>query len=207
MVRKCLCRAVALQERRRAGRTIRLGRFAPSLMASHRRACCGRAGSFQPHQFFGRPVFYFGLAERPVDGGIMITASHNPSPYNGMKLFSHEHAQQQWASVDYRKNMSIIGLVQRGGFQEIVAIGSYADEGTGRAEVAFVVREDFQGLGVTSHMLPLLEVIAKENKFQGFVATVLKENRAMMRVFKKRYPNAIVDTSSALDNTIIMDFT
>ena len=70
-----------------------------------------------------------------------------------------------------------------------------------------MVREDFQGLGVTSHMLPLLEVIAKENKFQGFVATVLKENRAMMRVFKKRYPNAIVDTSSALDNTIIMDFT
>ena len=122
------------------------------------------------------------------------------------KLFSHEHAQQQWASVDYHKNMSIIGLVQSGGFQEIVAIGTYADEGTGRAEVAFVVREDFQGLGVTSMMLPLLESIARENHFRGFVATVLKDNRAMMRVFLKRYPNAIVDTSSDLDNTIVMDF-
>ena len=100
----------------------------------------------------------------------------------------------------------IIGLVQRGGFQEIVAIGSYADEGTGRAEVAFVVREDFQGMGVTSHMLPLLESIAKENGFHGFVATVLKENKSMMRVFKKRYPNAKVDMSGGLDNTIIMDF-
>lgn len=123
-----------------------------------------------------------------------------------MKLFSHEHAQQQWASVDYRKNMSIIGLVQRGGFQEIVAIGSYADEGTGRAEVAFVVREDFQGMGVTSHMLPLLESIARENGFSGFVATVLKENRSMLRVFKKRYPNAKVDVGGGIDNTIIMDF-
>jgi len=103
--------------------------------------------------------------------------------------------------------MSIIGLVQSGGFQEIVAIGTYADEGdTGRAEVAFVVREDFQGLGVTSLMLPLLESIAKENKFRGFVATVLKGNRAMMRVFLKRYPDAKVDTSSGLDNTIVMDF-
>mgnify|MGYP001156523365 CR=1 FL=1 len=123
-----------------------------------------------------------------------------------MKLFSHEHAQQQWASVDYRKNMSIIGLIQRAGFQEIVAIGSYADEGTGRAEVAFVVREDFQGMGVSSHMLPLLERIARENGFHGFVATVLKENKSMMRVFKKRYPNAKVDMGGGIDNTIIMDF-
>ena len=123
-----------------------------------------------------------------------------------MRLFSHEHAQQQWASVDYRKNMSLIGLTQKGGHQEIVAIGSYADEGTGRAEVAFVVREDFQGMGVTSHMLPQLEKIAMENGFKGFTATVLKENKAMLRVFKKRYPNAKVDLSGGIDTTVIMDF-
>ncbi len=123
-----------------------------------------------------------------------------------MRLFSHEHAQQQWASVDYRKNMSLIGLTQKGGYQEIVAIGSYADEGTGRAEVAFVVREDYQGMGVTSHMLPQLEKIAKENGFHGFIATVLKENRAMLSVFKKRYPGAKLDVSGGIDNTIIMDF-
>jgi len=123
-----------------------------------------------------------------------------------MRLFSHEHAQQQWASVDYRKNMSLIGLTQKGGHQEIVAIGSYADEGTGRAEVAFVVREDFQGMGVTSHMLPQLEKIARENGFKGFTATILKENKAMLRVFKKRYPNAKVDLSGGIDTTVIMDF-
>jgi len=32
------------------------------------------------------PVFYFGLHERPVDGGIMITGSHNPPDMNGLKL-------------------------------------------------------------------------------------------------------------------------
>jgi hypothetical protein len=54
-----------------------------------------------------------------------------------MKLFSHEVVQQQWASVDYRKNMSMIGQVRIGGHQEIVAIGSYADESDTQAEVAF----------------------------------------------------------------------
>lgn len=123
-----------------------------------------------------------------------------------MKLFSHEQVQQQWASVDYRKNMSIISMVQRRGYQEIVAIGSYADNEDGRAEVAFVVREDYQGLGVTSQLLPHLETIAKENGFHGFIATVLKENKSMLRVFKKRYPNARIVNSGGIDFTVIMDF-
>ncbi|MBN4054834.1 phosphomannomutase/phosphoglucomutase, partial [Nitrospira defluvii] len=32
------------------------------------------------------PVLYFSLFQRNVDGGIMITASHNPGDYNGFKL-------------------------------------------------------------------------------------------------------------------------
>jgi len=32
------------------------------------------------------PALYFSLFNLPVDGGIMITASHNPSEFNGMKL-------------------------------------------------------------------------------------------------------------------------
>ena len=32
------------------------------------------------------PLVYFGLFNLPVDGGIMITGSHNPKEYNGMKV-------------------------------------------------------------------------------------------------------------------------
>lgn len=32
------------------------------------------------------PLLYFGLFNLPVDGGIMITGSHNPKEYNGMKV-------------------------------------------------------------------------------------------------------------------------
>ncbi len=123
-----------------------------------------------------------------------------------MKLFSHEVIQKQWASVDYRKNMSIIGLVQKGGHREIMAIGSYADDGEKRAEVAFVVREDFQGMRVASFLLGMLEDIAKENKFIGFTASVLRENGAMIHVFKKRYPNLKTTVSSGNEITMKMDF-
>jgi GNAT superfamily N-acetyltransferase len=123
-----------------------------------------------------------------------------------MKLFSHEMVQQQWASVDYRKNMSMIGLVRIGGHQEIIAIGSYADESDTQAEVAFVVREDFQGLGIASYLLAGLERIAKENHFKSFSATVLRENTAMLHVFKKRYPHAKTSVSGGSDVTMHMDF-
>lgn len=107
-----------------------------------------------------------------------------------IKSFSHEMAQRQWASVDYHRNMSIIGLVQKGGHKEIMAIGSYAEDKESQAEVAFVVREDFQGLGVGTALLEILERIAKKNGYRAFVASVLAENPAMIRVFKKRYPKA-----------------
>ena len=123
-----------------------------------------------------------------------------------MKLFSHEVIQKQWASVDYRKNMSMIGLVQRGGHQEIVAIGTYAQEDDANAEVAFVVREDFQGMGIASYLLEILEGIAKENDYERFIATVLQENQAMLSVFKKRYPEAKLNATGGNEITITMEF-
>jgi GNAT superfamily N-acetyltransferase len=123
-----------------------------------------------------------------------------------MKLFSHEVVQKQWASVDYRKNMSIIGLVQKGGHQEIMAIGSYAMADEATAEVAFVVREDYQGMGVASYLLGELERIAKLNDYNKFTATVLRENRGMLHVFRKRYPNARTLSDGGSDVTILMDF-
>ncbi len=110
--------------------------------------------------------------------------------FHKMKLFSHEVVQKQWASVDYRKNMSIIGLVQKKGHKEIMAIGTYAEASAELAEVAFVVREDFQGQGVATLLLEMLEGIAEQNDYKGFLATVLRENTAMIHVFKKRYPKA-----------------
>jgi acyl-CoA hydrolase/GNAT superfamily N-acetyltransferase len=123
-----------------------------------------------------------------------------------MRTFTHEVVQKQWASLDYRHNISIIGLVQKGGHKEIIAIGSYAMEDDQRAEVAFVVREDYQGQGVGSYLLEMLENIAKQNRFSSFAATVLKENAPMLRVFKKRYPGCKLTFNSGGEVLVEMDF-
>jgi GNAT superfamily N-acetyltransferase len=123
-----------------------------------------------------------------------------------MRTFSHEVVQKHWASIDYRKNMSIVGLVQKGGHKEIIAIGTYASEQDQRAEVAFVVREDYQGMGIASYLLEVLERIAKENQYTCFSATVLRQNAAMIQVFKKRYPNLKISTQEGHEILIIMDF-
>lgn len=122
-----------------------------------------------------------------------------------MKIFSHEVLQRQYSSVDYTRNMSLIGMIQRKRHQEIIAIGSYAEGDEGRAEVAFVVREDYQGMGIASYLLAQLEFIAAQNDYTGFYATTLRENTSMIHVFKKRYPNAkVIHSSSEL--VLLMDF-
>ncbi len=109
--------------------------------------------------------------------------------YN-MRLFSHEVLQEQWASIDYRKNISLIGLIQSGGRKEVMALGTYAQENEETAEVAFLVREDFHGNGVATHMLKELQRIAISNGYTGFSASVLADNTGMLHVFKKRFPHA-----------------
>ncbi len=123
-------------------------------------------------------------------------------------IFSHAMLQKQWSSVDYRKNMSLIGLVRDQGRKEFMAIGSYAksEEFRDRAEVAFVVRKDFQGMGITTYLLRELERIARENDYKGFYATVLADNVAMLHIFKKRYPTAKFSRESGNEVTVVMDF-
>lgn len=109
--------------------------------------------------------------------------------FNRRKVFSRDMLQKQWAQVDYRRNMTFIGLMQLGKRKQIVAIGSYAEADSDSAEVAFLVKEKLHGMGIGSYLLEILETIAKQNNYKKFTATVLAENRKMIKVFQKRYPS------------------
>lgn len=126
--------------------------------------------------------------------------------FHKKRLFSHDMLQKHWAVIDYRKNISIIGLVREKGRKEFMAIGSYAQsDSEDTAEVAFVVREDFQGMGITTYLLGVLENIAKENGYKRFYATVLADNTAMLHIFKKRYKNAKIHREGS-ETRVVMDF-
>ena len=64
-------------------------------------------------------------------------------------------------------------------------VGEAADSGRS-AEVAFMVEEDYQGLGIASHLLRHLIQIGRQKNVSRFVADVLSGNQAMLRVFAGR---------------------
>lgn len=110
--------------------------------------------------------------------------------FHSITIFSRKMAQEHWANLDYRNFISLIGQVRHKANNEMMAIATYAGGDEPQwAEVAFVVREDFQGQGIGGYLLKSLESIAKENGYIGFSATVLSENGAMRHLFEKHYPD------------------
>ncbi len=120
--------------------------------------------------------------------------------FHSVKIFSRKMAQDHWANMDYRKNISLIGLVQTKGNKEIVAIGTYAKMDDTWAEVAFVVREDFQNQGIAGYIFKELERVASANGFEGFLATTLPENKSMINLCKKCFSDiTITSTPDAIE--------
>ncbi len=159
----------------------------------------GKTVEFQPlfpSDEFEYRNFFYSLQEKTIYSRF----------FHRVKLFSHEVIQKHWASMDYKKNLSIIGKVQKLGGKEIIAIGSYAQADDNRAEVAFVVREDYQNLGIGSYLLKMLEKIAKENNYTGFSASVLPENKAMQKIFNDHYPDAKVFNIKDNEIKFLIDF-
>ena len=90
---------------------------------------------------------------------------------------------QNFVYVDHRNDVAIVGTVPEAHGEEIIAIGRYyLDQKTNRAEVAFVVRDDWQKQGIGSFIMKHLGTIAKRNGIAGFTAEVMRDNKAMQAV-------------------------
>lgn len=66
----------------------------------------------------------------------------------------------------------------------IVGVGRWERIDDDSAEVAFLVADGYQGLGLGSVLFALLSQAARSRGIKQFVAEVLPQNRAMIRVFE-----------------------
>jgi acyl-CoA hydrolase/GNAT superfamily N-acetyltransferase len=90
---------------------------------------------------------------------------------------------QNFVYVDHRTEVAIVGTVPEASGDEIIAIGRYyLDPKTNRAEVAFVVRDDWQNRGIGAFIMKHLASIARRNGIAGFTAEVLRDNKPMQTV-------------------------
>ena len=77
------------------------------------------------------PVLYFSLYGLKVDGGIMITASHNPSDYNGFKAAIGKNVLSSEQIQDLKERILIgkyVSLEVRGSLYEFDIIQDYKED-------------------------------------------------------------------------------
>jgi acyl-CoA hydrolase/RimJ/RimL family protein N-acetyltransferase len=139
-----------------------------------------------------------------LDDGTEITARPiHPTDQPGMKdllyklseeavyyrFFTHlkrfpQKEIQQFVYIDHRQDEAIVATVPEAYGEEIIGVGRYyLDHKTNRAEVAFVVADDWRNRGIGKFLLNTMMRIAKRNGIRGFTAEVLADNKAMQAVF------------------------
>jgi acyl-CoA hydrolase/GNAT superfamily N-acetyltransferase len=93
---------------------------------------------------------------------------------------------QNFVYVDFREEMAIVGTIPEAYGDQIIAVGRYyLDPGTNRAEVAFIVRDNWQNRGMGTFLLKYLATIARGQGIAGFRAEVLADNMPMLAVLRK----------------------
>jgi RimJ/RimL family protein N-acetyltransferase len=87
--------------------------------------------------------------------------------------------------VDYSRNMVILAIIGKEENASVVGVGQYIiDEKNHTAEVALVVRDDYQGQGLGRELQAYLTYIAKKSGLLGFTAEVLENNEAALNLLK-----------------------
>ncbi len=158
------------------------------------------AGHFYPadlteeHKFDGLEVLF--RAIRPSDEDQMRRLFYRFSDravyyryFSPIKAMPHPK-MQEYVNVDYKKVMSIVGLVRESGMETIIAEARYVRHKDSQlADVAFIVDEEYQGRGIASYMFNLLIRAGMDRGIEGFTADVLTDNKSMMKVFENSpYP-------------------
>jgi RimJ/RimL family protein N-acetyltransferase len=106
--------------------------------------------------------------------------------HQGLERMPHRDILR-YLAVDYARHMGVVVETQPPGEEpQLVGMGSYhTDPATDYAELAFVVRDDWQGRGLGTELMRHLIDIARQNGIAGFTAEILAENRAMRHVLHK----------------------
>jgi len=96
----------------------------------------------------------------------------------------HERLQD-FVIIDYSTEIILLAFTRQGAIEQLVGVGQYAIIGsTHTADVAFVIRDDHQELGIGRELLRYLTLLAKNHGLLGFTADVMISNARMMRLFE-----------------------
>lgn len=107
--------------------------------------------------------------------------------FSKRKDIPHRILQDYFVVIDYTKEMVILAVKECKGKEIILGVGQYGIiEGTLTAEIAMVVRDDYQNKGIGTEILSHLTFIAKKQGLSGFRGETHYLNAAVFfHLFKK----------------------
>jgi acyl-CoA hydrolase/GNAT superfamily N-acetyltransferase len=156
----------------------------------------GSAGDYPEHletyrstrtgiQLFLRPVkisdedllkgFLYSISDKSIYKRFFANMIHMP-----------HNILQKFVIIDYSKEVLMLAIVERQGIEELVGMGQYViDVNTHTAAASFLVGDAWQNRGIGIVLLEYLTEIAKKDGLLGFSASVLAENKPMLRLFNR----------------------
>lgn len=134
-------------------------------------------------------------AVRPQDRGLLIDALRNVGPdslylrfFSKKAKFTDEELRRA-TDVDFTDVIALVAVMEEAGEDRIVGGGRYLRIGAPgpaqRAEVAFLIDDAHQGLGIGSHLFRHLAAIARAAGIVQFEAEVLPANQGMLQLFSR----------------------
>ncbi len=140
---------------------------------------------FQGVEVLFRPV-------RPTDEPLLKDLFYSLSDesvyrryFCALRYLPHEKRQEA-LDLDYETRMAIAAVVETESGEEMIGLAQYVlDASTNMAEVAFLVRDDWQGRGIGTFLAEHLIRIARDKGIRGMTATVMPDNRPMLHLFHK----------------------
>lgn len=128
-------------------------------------------------------------ALRPEDRAGVVAAFNRVSTQSVYRRFFAVRRHFSDAEVsfllnpDFTNHVALVATTYEDGLQAIIGAGRYVVTTPGRAEVAFMVIDAYQGQHIGSTLLQHLIAVAREAGLDALTAEVLSENAAMLKVF------------------------
>ena len=99
----------------------------------------------------------------------------------------HPHREmQKLVALDYEQNLALLVTTEEDGEEQIAAMARYdVDRATRLADIAFVVRDEWQRKGLGTLLMRRMAEFARIRGLAGFTADVLGTNKPMLMVFHK----------------------
>jgi GNAT superfamily N-acetyltransferase len=134
-------------------------------------------------------------AVRPSDKGLIAEALRGLSADSiYFRLFASKREftevdLKEFTEVDFLNVVALVAVLEQNGSDRIVGEGRYIRSGEAgtmqKAEVALLIDDAFQGLGIASRLLKHLIAIAREAGITHLEAEVLRTNQAMLTILAR----------------------